>query len=109
MVLLLTSLDSLLSGEIRPPVYIYLPHVHDYSTPMMAAVCIFNLLTSSFWLGVISTCDGLFFYLFLNMPMVSSIVTEKLKELNAVVTVLEASEIKCKMIEYYWMHRKYQK
>lgn len=111
MMMLLTTLDSVLSGDIRPPVYIYLPGIHDYPISLMAALCLFNLMTSLFYLGIISTCDGLFFFLFLNMPMVSSIITEHLKELNAVIKVdkaLETNEVKCKMIEYYWMNLKYK-
>lgn len=110
IVLLLTTLDSLLSDKIRPSVYIYLPGVHHYSTPLMIVLCLFNLLTSSFMLVVTSSCDALFFFLFLNMPMVSSIITDHLQELNDMVLLDRNKSIgmKRKMVEYYCMHLKYK-
>lgn len=110
IMILLITLISAQSGEMRPCAYVYLPRPYEYPTLMLVALHLFNFASLTFLLVIFCGDQAMVCMLFLNMPMVSSIIAEHLMELNNIIQQEnnKTMEIKREMIEYYWMHRKYK-
>lgn len=107
------SYQSIESGELVPCLLMYFPFVGEYTTGWLILVAVYNYLIVVIAAIAISPSDLTFFLIFVNIPMVSSIIGEDLKELNRVigevdgVSELKLLDAKQELLECLRLHRLY--
>lgn len=105
------TFETIRTGELKPCLFLYFPGVHNYSviTSILLAAYNYMMVTLSFF--CMAPGDTLFFLIFVNLPMLRTIIQSRLKHLDDVLDdekgSYERNEARKVLIEVLLMHQRY--
>lgn len=104
----ITTVEYFRTGELKPCYNAYFPGIYEYSGVTKALWLLYNYSIAVLAAFSATPGDLLFIITFAHIPMVASIMTGHLQELDTVLADRRASErdIKRGLIQYLFMHRK---
>lgn len=105
----LILLESALTGTLVPPLRIYFPGVDAGFSVGFAFVILYNYVVLIVGLLVIGGYNSLLFFIFANIPMVSSVIIGHLDDLKDVLLVpnYKLCNVKRRLFNIILMHNKY--
>lgn len=105
----ISILEYLITGDMKPFMHIYIPGIDNYSATGFTMLLVLNYILGVCCFFTLIPIDSTFFVIFANFPMISTILTDKLNELNASLENVRKSprDIHLEFISLIAMHRKY--
>lgn len=106
------TVASIVSGELKPSMYVYFPGVHEYSNCLMAMLLLYNFALAIATVLISPPGDVFFFFIFSNIPMIPDIIQGQLDEMTAALEVkkrpINLIDIKCRIWQFLKMQKKYE-
>lgn len=109
LIILSSAFELYFAEEYKPPLLVYIAGSFYSSSWYIAFLVAINWAIAMMASIASPLNDAFFFVLFANIPMIPKIIEGQLDELNEVLGRSKASlqEIKCRLLQYVWMHRTY--
>lgn len=109
MITLSGNFEWVATGYFRPAMYIYLPHIHEYSRHAYMWLMAYNYVMAVACFLLIPPGDMLFFIVFANVPMAPAVMQGQLEEFEVALDRGRNDEVRTRMLQFIQMLDRYNR